>query len=1079
MFSFRPINKCTDGPNESVVDSLALSSEESGIMECSVTLESSRLELEPFTHGRASIGVSQTSAQSSLSSSLLDLLKPLKKNYTRESEEVRIIKLYKHALRLCSSGGAEDRLAAKPLLESIVGSPLLKSDNLPAQLSSMKFATCKLLGDVYIRTGHHQRGLELFIKAARMDENDMCLLLRLFRAASHSGAFHIADGALSHLLAQRPCHPIALPLALPFYLALSEFEYCLELAVRALHADPLDERAIFCIQYINKFQPSLMYFLEDILKHRPNLLSESITQKVLDQMNNEVKEVRTIYRKKLDSHADKRKVPSVGFPSPLSPLSWSTLLDSTVKMYDRLDMESILSNPTHYLFIPLFSARDPRASEDEYFLSPTTISSLMETLSLYPLDSPGYLRVHAHFLWINYLLCSLRNDYSEMRIYASLLEDHLSTHSIIVERNYSVYHGHLTAAYMRVLLEQLDVVSEFESLTELSTQGRHLEVVTKVCDTLRKQRFSERNASDEGPKTVSNYVRQTDRLSLLRCSLRNLICTMSNNPPDTDNQPSDVAEHWAVCYRACGFLLEGTCTLFLRNEPVSTRNSDPIQMEHPRDLLSSIAVDALQMLPICWHALCDDPAYVTCYTTPADLDTLVPSEVARLPLQIDVCDEPDNGIELSSPNEANASKTVLRVGDACYSVSVILNFLAMRLKYSLDPSESFSLSHSLVSLVFEHLVCIEQSVPATILPMELQVTMCDTAFDALPVVSKLNFKCGSYPTSPSLLWLHLVHELWSVSPRGSLPPCGCRERPDVLALLKQILLRTSNLLNTVGSSWVPTDPELSELRNLDSSGVQSDHETTSSLSDSDQQTSCDDETVACVDELQHRTVGFWPENSPSLAIILAHAIDCLLPTGLLRDTTVDGLSDDLDALEKWSKVIRESKSTLFPKASPLWLRLRPSCTDLLSFSPPWMRRVMILLNQSLPGSHCKQRSNLASPAWWIQGPATETLRKSSSLDWECMSILVHFCCPGSLPEYDSVKTLSISVDLLNLLVETTKLLPADEEALFLPTTDVEALLQSKPTDTLKLPRNIVGVSPLSQLIYYLIADHFMKNNSFE
>ncbi|KAF6777649.1 hypothetical protein AHF37_05235 [Paragonimus kellicotti] len=69
--------------------------------------------------------------------------------------------------------------------------------------------------------------------------------------------------------------------------------------------------------------------------------------------------------------------------------------------------------------------------------------------------------------------------------------------------------------------------------------------------------------------------------------------------------------------------------------------------------------------------------------------------------------------------------------------------------------------------------------------------------------------------------------------------------------------------------------------------------------------------------------------------------------------------------------------------------------------------------------------------------------------------------------------------LLNLLIETTKLLPSDEERRLLSVHQVELMMQTKPKGTLGLPSEPSGLSLLTRFMYYLIADHFMKNNSFD
>ncbi|KAF6768732.1 hypothetical protein AHF37_08280 [Paragonimus kellicotti] len=356
QFSFRPLNRNVESRTTPADDSISRFSEDSVANECSLLSE-----LDKSDVGRSSVCGQTISKlpppkspitskqrhdvvieQPGLSPSVLELLKPSKKSSTRESEEVRIMKLYQHALRLCSSGCVQSELTAKPLLESIVGSFLLKSCNLPNHLTSIKFAACKLLGSTYVRSGQKSRAIKLLIKAISLDESDLSVWSRLFRVATDCGRFGIAGVALEHILCERPAHPIALPLALPYYLALSEFELCMDLSLRSLKLDPLDERAIYCIHYILKFQPNLRSALDDMLMYRPDLLNEPISLETREQIDKEVTKLRAAYRFQLDSDADRRKVKRVDFPEPISPLTWSNLLESTVRMYDQLENNSTL-----------------------------------------------------------------------------------------------------------------------------------------------------------------------------------------------------------------------------------------------------------------------------------------------------------------------------------------------------------------------------------------------------------------------------------------------------------------------------------------------------------------------------------------------------------------------------------------------------------------------------------------------------------------------------------------------------------------------------------------------------------------
>ncbi|KAF6777650.1 hypothetical protein AHF37_05236 [Paragonimus kellicotti] len=73
-----------------------------------------------------------------------------------------------------------------------------------------------------------------------------------------------------------------------------------------------------------------------------------------------------------------------------------------------------------------------------------------------------------------------------MRSYASLLEELLSEHQLTIERNYSVFHGTLTADHVRILLGHLSGVTEFERLNRLYAENQHSQVVLEMISYLKR-----------------------------------------------------------------------------------------------------------------------------------------------------------------------------------------------------------------------------------------------------------------------------------------------------------------------------------------------------------------------------------------------------------------------------------------------------------------------------------------------------------------------------------------------------------------------------------------------------------------
>ncbi|KAA3682079.1 calcineurin-binding protein cabin-1, partial [Paragonimus westermani] len=1309
--------------------------------------------------------------------------------------QVRIMKLYQHALRLCSSGCVQTELTAKPLLESIVGSFLLKSCNLPNHLTSIKFAACRLLGSACVRSGQKSRAIKLLIKAISLDESDLSVWSRLFRVATECGRFGIAGVALEHILCERPAHPIALPLALPFYLALSEFELCMDLSLRSLKLDPLDERAIYCIHYIIKFQPNLRSALDDILMYRPNLLTEPISLETREQIEKEVTKLRTAYRFQLDSDADRRKVKRVNFPEPISSLTWSDLLESTVRMYDHLESNSTLccvlnlvsllptelhpqnskspasgelsvsadanspgdnepistsplslkpvcaaavnppdgcpelvvdglskcvelpavdgvqlvvsnelnssglaeaegfadvtekrrssrarvnmdltdglnryrakrgwvldsdsrvtstqgvrpfrsdalgrfrladqlssllpqvyrelaetvygdvvaaypieppvvpqpldledtgsrrdliclndpapisspdpwssevvrkfilllhetqpnivtfgialllqisqlissrwssqlatnfvylsdrlrdSFPRSFLFptkqsdtqplsaecsetmcellppevlrlkrtpslevltrlhviyvelrleqleqvlcpnVPVdieSPPRDPRCSTDENFLSHATVFTLLDTFSLHSPNAPEYIQIQAHFLWINYLLSALVKDYSEMRSYASLLEELLSEHQLTVERNYSVFHGTLTAGHVRILLGHLSGVTEFERLNRLSAENQHSQVVLEMISYLK--RYSRTHLPFPASHTVatasttSGHVQFLDRLALMRRALRHMVDEL-DMLSDTELTALSIPQppsSWHLVYQACGFLLQQATRLCAQHDCSDLINSGQNAVNESRKVAYSIASEALELLITDGQSL---------------------SAVGQMPLRTELLEEINGDSDCESDNNRHQPPVCgPSVGEACHIVIAVLEFLEWHLKRNSDQPVTNGIPFKLVSFLFEHLVCIEQSIPSSVLPELLRVMSRNrgTAEQELSFSVRLSLVSGAVAAPPHLAWLHVVHELWSLPNKSDLSHTqGCRDRPEVIALLRQIIRRVTMLLDNLAAQWRSGIHELVSADHSDqnfddrisfnsASGTPSEDLFIESATN-------DDETIACVNELRTNVTTFWPNGVVSLNRVLAQAVQCLVPSSLFREPDSLSFVQILNANTRRKELSPVQSDTMDDDNMFLLTQMRPSEINILYHSPLWVIELLNLLSSGQLSNHFKLPSNACSPAWWVAGHAvnTEMTAHITLIDWDCAKIIFPLCCPAILPEYDSVKTLSISSELLNLLIETTKLLPSDEEQRLLSAHQVELMMQTKPKGTLGLPSEPSGLS---------------------
>ncbi|CAH8536000.1 unnamed protein product [Heterobilharzia americana] len=1447
MFSFKALN-CSERPSLCDLDSSNNSSSngrEHGVP-CLLEITSKQTNSYDLQKVNCKNTVISSTCKSlnlnEVSPNAASLLKPTK---TRESEEVRITKLYHLALRLCSSDCPDEEFGARPILESILNSFIIESNKLTPQLASVKFASCKLLGGIYFKLNKDAEGIDLLNKALQLDSNDLSLWIRLARAAIRSGSFEVAISSIDHILTKRPSHPLALHLALPLYFAVSELEICLELSTRMLQIDPSSEYAVYFINRILTIQPSLHEMVQDLFLQRPDILSQLPSCEEAERVDREVQKIRLIYRKQKDAEVESQIIPFVKFPSPLKHLSWLHLIEQTVAMYDRLHMESsihvvldlssllykellnetseVLSHPTNThsncklteksndainqiensnihkvsnsdtvcellkddfndfnmetssddlaaglekrrsarvrtcfdlsdglnrycsrrsvitemekvsekckplsekvnnaqkennnpndrfkladrfqtllpqifrdlglynrkqktihevnssvenlvaeatssgkvvsvhsetvpskqsdlwsaksvhsflillnsmkpnvvtfgislllqtsrltgcrwsselatAYLNLFSRLQPSfpyiltippshsSSEalgdhvrektvdsetcllPEYVLalkvppelnhlsdfyiiyielyfeelesnhnstestaknsqsiesSTSLLSVLNEILSRFEETSSDYPIIMSHLLWVDYLMCSHRQDYAEMKECVLALKKHLSEHKLVVTRPYSVHHGDLTLDYMNHLLSKLKNVSSFDRLIQLSNEGQHVYVVLELMKTFQLQRatnsiLSSSYSSSDSSDHSHSIIKQ---LRLCYSSLKYLITNIQSNdykPPAAENSTTEVSSNDDVddeddnnnsmdevpypsiqslyCY--CVVLIE-ECLILL-----SGTSQDQVMSEESVDIVGSIAMKTVKLLNKCWILLGDN--YVNednCHTSQYSMKYCNSSSdislFADLPIKLLGChDDGDDDKRKSSNCQSNLVKddtivtvvntnksALLSISDACRTVTVIVDLLICIIRISIKLLSNWTSDFylQLVSLLYEHLSCIEQSIPCSALPMELRIYRYGAELtEDLSLELKLNAYCGSASAPPSIACLHLFHEfsilLFTYNQLSTTNNPVCRDYPEIVKLLVQLVIRSSSELQSISARFYSPDLRWyletnSRVDNIDGNVMTGRSDYSSTLQTNEEYTtpvSPDDNTVACRDDLQNTISKCWPKDCICLAQVLSCSMKCLLGNCLTREITTF-----YQPTEKYLSLDFLESSEFMKIYNCIKTKYGDGYTN---FIPEWINTVKNLFDFCDVFNHHHHQQQLQTtlnnkPNWWNLSVDGNNWQQEF-LDWECVKIIFLFACPSPFPEYDSIKTLSISNEMLKFLCDTTKIMSTFEHEKMLPKCQIDSLLQSKTKD-IQLPSVPKGLSFLTKSMYYLIADNYMKNNHFD
>ncbi|KAH9587183.1 Calcineurin-binding protein cabin-1, variant 3 [Schistosoma haematobium] len=313
----------------------------------------------------------------------------------------------------------------------------------------------------------------------------------------------------------------------------------------------------------------------------------------------------------------------------------------------------------------------------------------------------------------------------------------------------------------------------------------------------------------------------------------------------------------------------------------------------------------------------------------------------------------------------------------------------------------------------------------------------------------------------------------------------CRDCPDLLKLLIQIVIRSSRQLQLLSAKFYSPD-----IRTYLETGNRSDYLADKIISCNKISTECptilqtneefinpvspDDNTIACTDDLQKSiTYKSWPIDCVCLTQVLSCAVKCLLGGSLTREITTVYQSP----MEKYL-FLELLESSDFAKLFDCIKK--KSVDNYVNFLPEWINTLKNLYTSDIFDhpylQQPIQQNSLNKPNWW--NPATID-DQQRSLDWECVKVIFLISYPSPFPEYDSIKTLSVSTEMLKFLCDASKLISSSESKKILPKSEIDMIIQSKVKDTQHLPSVPKGLSFLTKSMYYLIADHYMKNNHFD
>ncbi|VDP81148.1 unnamed protein product [Echinostoma caproni] len=784
----------------------------------------------------------------------------------------------------------------------------------------------------------------------------------------------------------------------------------------------------------------------------------------------------------------------------------------------RLEQLECILSPNS-IPVPLdHQPRDPRNQPTERLLSEATVMILMDVLSLHDPGTAGFPNAHAHYLWVNYLLASIKQDYTEMEGYLTVACTNCGGNHVDLGATPDGTFEFIRATDRAFKIKLFSYLMEATPLSRFDYRVPVGGIFFGLHHLVNSHPWLHEAELQYG---TCGHVRDADLLSLLECSLEHLIeqATFVTSTTEThaklitapeESAPSQPVDKLSssiqprLGYRASVVLLESALWLTTNQTEIDQwaessrgqRNqSNTVDVQ-----LKSLANSAFNLLAKFWDLLANEysaysaiPSPTPTTTTPKAMQTQKDQLVLINKSPIRFCilpEEIDGEVETLSTDEPPCVECLPSVGEACLAVCACLEWIAVRVEATAPESAEIAelLAPRFITVIFEHLTCIEQSIPVSALPDALRAYYETSQgwLDQLPDNLLLALYTGRSAAPPSLAWLHWCHELLSSrqSPKNDTGTY-CRQRKDLLALLRQLVWRTACVLTSV-TSLVREKAALIVLnQSVSTESTHSDNSLASSSTAGSPSTPVrpfgseeefvqlppctgDDDTVACVEDLIRSSFQPWPADCVSLNHILAQAILCLVPCSLFRQ--LDASAVRSGGSHRWN--LHTSVTNILsnrpdapgseneggpPSAGALYSEeYGPADSDdSVCITPLWIQQVNKLLTDRHWCSHTAPAC-FAHSVWW-SSQVNSIPKEVQLLDWNCMQTVFEFCYPTRIPEYDSIKTLSISNELLSLLQAAVELIPPAEDARMLSAAQVEQMMQSKAKTAAELPEEPLGL----------------------
>ncbi|XP_059485073.1 calcineurin-binding protein cabin-1-like [Neocloeon triangulifer] len=258
---------------------------------------------------------------------------------TREAQEDQAVVQYKEALELQRHGETEKSAAIlRELLASSLIQEVEKSSIRQYQpLLALKYSCLKNLANLELKAGNKEDALDFFLQAVRLDDTDVSLLYKVGCLAEQLNRFDLAAVSFHEGLQCSPNHWLCLDRLITVLYATNGYLTCLSFVAKGLGRDPEYTKCLVLRDAMLKESPSLAQHYKEYFPNLPLSMEGTAEETATLEILKEALEMR----KNWSASGKIKERGPIGLTRPLGSLTWLCLAEELLRLFKYVSTEGI------------------------------------------------------------------------------------------------------------------------------------------------------------------------------------------------------------------------------------------------------------------------------------------------------------------------------------------------------------------------------------------------------------------------------------------------------------------------------------------------------------------------------------------------------------------------------------------------------------------------------------------------------------------------------------------------------------------------------------------------------------------